>query len=79
MKNEAGWFSKFLQALEDTEHHELVRELRGEPCNEDGEAHKSSPVTDKDFIKLSLRKTGKQQRSNIILLFRLDTSLLVSV
>lgn len=38
VKNEAGWFSKFLQALEDTEHHELVRELRGEPCNEDGEA-----------------------------------------
>uniref|UniRef100_A0A671SMW2 RNA helicase n=1 Tax=Sinocyclocheilus anshuiensis TaxID=1608454 RepID=A0A671SMW2_9TELE len=35
VKNEAGWFSKFLQALEDTEHHELVRELRGEPCNED--------------------------------------------
>ncbi|XP_067300684.1 interferon-induced helicase C domain-containing protein 1 [Pseudorasbora parva] len=34
VKNEAGWFSKFLQALEDTEHHELVRELRGEPCNE---------------------------------------------
>uniref|UniRef100_A0A8C1EJH8 RNA helicase n=1 Tax=Cyprinus carpio carpio TaxID=630221 RepID=A0A8C1EJH8_CYPCA len=49
VKNEAGWFSKFLQALEDTEHHELVRELRGEPCNEDGEAHKSSPVTDKEF------------------------------
>uniref|UniRef100_A0A673FX45 RNA helicase n=1 Tax=Sinocyclocheilus rhinocerous TaxID=307959 RepID=A0A673FX45_9TELE len=38
VKNEAGWFSKFLQALEDTEHHDLVRELRGEPCNEDGEA-----------------------------------------
>uniref|UniRef100_A0A9J7WYD9 RNA helicase n=1 Tax=Cyprinus carpio carpio TaxID=630221 RepID=A0A9J7WYD9_CYPCA len=37
VKNEAGWFSKFLQALEDTEHHDLVRELRGEPCNEDGE------------------------------------------
>lgn len=35
VKNEAGWFSKFLQALEETEHHELVRELRGEPCNED--------------------------------------------
>uniref|UniRef100_A0A8C1R988 RNA helicase n=1 Tax=Cyprinus carpio TaxID=7962 RepID=A0A8C1R988_CYPCA len=35
VKNEAGWFSKFLQALEDTEHHDLVRELRGEPCNED--------------------------------------------
>uniref|UniRef100_A0A8C1XHC8 RNA helicase n=1 Tax=Cyprinus carpio TaxID=7962 RepID=A0A8C1XHC8_CYPCA len=35
VKNEVGWFSKFLQALEDTEHHELVRELRGEPCNED--------------------------------------------
>uniref|UniRef100_A0A8C1XF74 RNA helicase n=1 Tax=Cyprinus carpio TaxID=7962 RepID=A0A8C1XF74_CYPCA len=49
VKNEVGWFSKFLQALEDTEHHELVRELRGEPCNEDGEAHKSSPVTDKEF------------------------------
>uniref|UniRef100_A0A8C1NV84 RNA helicase n=1 Tax=Cyprinus carpio TaxID=7962 RepID=A0A8C1NV84_CYPCA len=45
VKNEAGWFSKFLQALEDTEHHDLVRELRGEPCNEDGEAlimHKES-------------------------------------
>uniref|UniRef100_A0A8C2AXE0 RNA helicase n=1 Tax=Cyprinus carpio TaxID=7962 RepID=A0A8C2AXE0_CYPCA len=38
VKNEAGWFSKFLQALEDTEHHDLVRELRGEPCNGDGEA-----------------------------------------
>uniref|UniRef100_A0A672SBC6 RNA helicase n=1 Tax=Sinocyclocheilus grahami TaxID=75366 RepID=A0A672SBC6_SINGR len=52
VKNEAGWFSKFLQALEDTEHRELVRELRGEPCNEDGEAHvqhKSSPATDKEF------------------------------
>uniref|UniRef100_A0A673KAD6 RNA helicase n=1 Tax=Sinocyclocheilus rhinocerous TaxID=307959 RepID=A0A673KAD6_9TELE len=52
VKNEAGWFSKFLQALEDTEHHELVRERRGEPCNEDGEAHvqhKSSPATDKEF------------------------------
>nr|AYN78121.1 melanoma differentiation-associated protein 5 [Pimephales promelas] len=35
VKNEAGWFSKFLQALEETEHRELVRELRGEPCNED--------------------------------------------
>uniref|UniRef100_A0A8C2AVK9 RNA helicase n=1 Tax=Cyprinus carpio TaxID=7962 RepID=A0A8C2AVK9_CYPCA len=35
VKNEAGWFSKFLQALEDTEHHDLVRELRGEPCNGD--------------------------------------------
>uniref|UniRef100_A0A9J8A2Q8 RNA helicase n=1 Tax=Cyprinus carpio carpio TaxID=630221 RepID=A0A9J8A2Q8_CYPCA len=71
VKNEAGWFSKFLQALEDTEHHELVRELRGEPCNEDGEAHKSSPVTDKEFHQAatgSLRKTGKKQRSNIILL-----------
>uniref|UniRef100_A0A8C2JEI4 RNA helicase n=1 Tax=Cyprinus carpio TaxID=7962 RepID=A0A8C2JEI4_CYPCA len=82
VKNEAGWFSKFLQALEDTEHHELVRELRGEPCNEDGEAHKSSPVTDKEFHQTatgSLRKTGKKQRSNIILLFRLDTPLLVSV
>uniref|UniRef100_A0A9J7Y852 RNA helicase n=1 Tax=Cyprinus carpio carpio TaxID=630221 RepID=A0A9J7Y852_CYPCA len=81
VKNEAGWFSKFLQALEDTEHHELVRELRGEPCNEDGEAHKSSPVTDKEFHQAatgSLRKTGKKQRSNIILLFRLDTPLLVS-
>uniref|UniRef100_A0A8C1N341 RNA helicase n=1 Tax=Cyprinus carpio TaxID=7962 RepID=A0A8C1N341_CYPCA len=78
VKNEAGWFSKFLQALEDTEHHELVRELRGEPCNEDGEAHKSSPVTDKEFHQAatgSLRKTGKKQRSNIILLFRLDTPL----
>uniref|UniRef100_A0A8C1P154 RNA helicase n=1 Tax=Cyprinus carpio TaxID=7962 RepID=A0A8C1P154_CYPCA len=41
VKNEAGWFSKFLQALEDTEHHDLVRELRGEPCNEDGEALKT--------------------------------------
>uniref|UniRef100_A0A8C2QB36 RNA helicase n=1 Tax=Cyprinus carpio TaxID=7962 RepID=A0A8C2QB36_CYPCA len=38
VKNEAGWFSKFLQALEDTEHHDLVRELRGELCNGDGEA-----------------------------------------
>uniref|UniRef100_A0A672SAL4 RNA helicase n=1 Tax=Sinocyclocheilus grahami TaxID=75366 RepID=A0A672SAL4_SINGR len=56
VKNEAGWFSKFLQALEDTEHRELVRELRGEPCNEDGEAHvqhKSSPATDKEFHQLS--------------------------
>ncbi|KAK7169534.1 hypothetical protein R3I93_005494 [Phoxinus phoxinus] len=35
VKNEVGWFSKFLQALEETEHHELVRELRGEPCHED--------------------------------------------
>uniref|UniRef100_A0A8C2QAT3 RNA helicase n=1 Tax=Cyprinus carpio TaxID=7962 RepID=A0A8C2QAT3_CYPCA len=35
VKNEAGWFSKFLQALEDTEHHDLVRELRGELCNGD--------------------------------------------
>uniref|UniRef100_A0A8C1NSJ5 RNA helicase n=1 Tax=Cyprinus carpio TaxID=7962 RepID=A0A8C1NSJ5_CYPCA len=48
VKNEAGWFSKFLQALEDTEHHDLVRELRGEPCNEDGEAPATGP----------LRKTG---------------------
>uniref|UniRef100_A0A672SAK8 RNA helicase n=1 Tax=Sinocyclocheilus grahami TaxID=75366 RepID=A0A672SAK8_SINGR len=84
VKNEAGWFSKFLQALEDTEHRELVRELRGEPCNEDGEAHvqhKSSPATDKEFHQAatgSLRKTGKQQWSNIIPLFRLDTPLLVS-
>uniref|UniRef100_A0A673KAI7 RNA helicase n=1 Tax=Sinocyclocheilus rhinocerous TaxID=307959 RepID=A0A673KAI7_9TELE len=84
VKNEAGWFSKFLQALEDTEHHELVRERRGEPCNEDGEAHvqhKSSPATDKEFHQAatgSLRETGKQQRSNIIPLFRLDTPLLVS-
>uniref|UniRef100_A0A8C1XK75 RNA helicase n=1 Tax=Cyprinus carpio TaxID=7962 RepID=A0A8C1XK75_CYPCA len=54
VKNEVGWFSKFLQALEDTEHHELVRELRGEPCNEDGEAHKSSPVTDKEFHQACL-------------------------
>uniref|UniRef100_A0A673KE48 RNA helicase n=1 Tax=Sinocyclocheilus rhinocerous TaxID=307959 RepID=A0A673KE48_9TELE len=56
VKNEAGWFSKFLQALEDTEHHELVRERRGEPCNEDGEAHvqhKSSPATDKEFHQAS--------------------------
>lgn len=35
VKNETGWFSKFLQALEDTEHYDLARELRGEPCNED--------------------------------------------
>ncbi|XP_055072251.2 interferon-induced helicase C domain-containing protein 1 [Misgurnus anguillicaudatus] len=35
VKNEPGWFSKFLKALEDTEHYDLARELRGEPCNED--------------------------------------------
>uniref|UniRef100_A0A8C1P267 RNA helicase n=1 Tax=Cyprinus carpio TaxID=7962 RepID=A0A8C1P267_CYPCA len=48
VKNEAGWFSKFLQALEDTEHHDLVRELRGEPCNEDGEARTESLDEKKD-------------------------------
>uniref|UniRef100_A0A8C1XKE1 RNA helicase n=1 Tax=Cyprinus carpio TaxID=7962 RepID=A0A8C1XKE1_CYPCA len=51
VKNEVGWFSKFLQALEDTEHHELVRELRGEPCNEDGEAHKSSPAMSVETVE----------------------------
>uniref|UniRef100_A0A673FTJ6 RNA helicase n=1 Tax=Sinocyclocheilus rhinocerous TaxID=307959 RepID=A0A673FTJ6_9TELE len=50
VKNEAGWFSKFLQALEDTEHHDLVRELRGEPCNEDGEQHIYS-LTEVDMYK----------------------------
>uniref|UniRef100_A0A8C2AVI9 RNA helicase n=1 Tax=Cyprinus carpio TaxID=7962 RepID=A0A8C2AVI9_CYPCA len=48
VKNEAGWFSKFLQALEDTEHHDLVRELRGEPCNGDGEARTESLDEKKD-------------------------------
>ncbi|XP_057192473.1 interferon-induced helicase C domain-containing protein 1 isoform X1 [Triplophysa rosa] len=35
VKNETGWFSKFLKALEDTAHPGLARELRGEPNNED--------------------------------------------
>uniref|UniRef100_A0A8C2PYF6 RNA helicase n=1 Tax=Cyprinus carpio TaxID=7962 RepID=A0A8C2PYF6_CYPCA len=79
VKNEAGWFSKFLQALEDTEHHELVRELRGEPCNEDGEAHKSSPVTDKEFHQTatgSLRKTGKNSMSLLPPVLSANSSLL---
>uniref|UniRef100_A0A8C1N7U1 RNA helicase n=1 Tax=Cyprinus carpio TaxID=7962 RepID=A0A8C1N7U1_CYPCA len=72
VKNEAGWFSKFLQALEDTEHHELVRELRGEPCNEDGEAHKSSPVTDKEFHQtksnwLKMSSPSQESKRDIVL------------
>uniref|UniRef100_A0A672P3P1 RNA helicase n=1 Tax=Sinocyclocheilus grahami TaxID=75366 RepID=A0A672P3P1_SINGR len=57
VKNEAGWFSKFLQALEDTEHHDLVRELRGEPCNEDGE----------DRLSLSFSPSSEESKSNIVL------------
>lgn len=30
-KNEFGWFSQFLDALEKTEHIWLVKELRGDP------------------------------------------------
>lgn len=71
VKNEAGWFSKFLQALEDTEHHELMRELRGEPCNEDGEAHISTKASctnhlqrlRKNFIKLPQALLEKQESS----------------
>uniref|UniRef100_A0A673FND9 RNA helicase n=1 Tax=Sinocyclocheilus rhinocerous TaxID=307959 RepID=A0A673FND9_9TELE len=58
VKNEAGWFSKFLQALEDTEHHDLVRELRGEPCNEDG------LVDQKNFSRRKNKSTlAKSRRS----------------
>ncbi|TRY66182.1 hypothetical protein DNTS_028295 [Danionella cerebrum] len=35
VKNDVGWFSKFLHVLETTEHHQLVRELRGEFGSDD--------------------------------------------
>uniref|UniRef100_A0A672P6M1 RNA helicase n=1 Tax=Sinocyclocheilus grahami TaxID=75366 RepID=A0A672P6M1_SINGR len=69
VKNEAGWFSKFLQALEDTEHHDLVRELRGEPCNEDGEARTKTGVGNRtpDRLSLSFSPSSEESKSNIVL------------
>uniref|UniRef100_A0A8C1EN12 RNA helicase n=1 Tax=Cyprinus carpio carpio TaxID=630221 RepID=A0A8C1EN12_CYPCA len=60
VKNEAGWFSKFLQALEDTEHHDLVRELRGEPCNEDGEARTQTQLSNYRIISLPSSEESKR-------------------
>uniref|UniRef100_A0A8C2AW01 RNA helicase n=1 Tax=Cyprinus carpio TaxID=7962 RepID=A0A8C2AW01_CYPCA len=60
VKNEAGWFSKFLQALEDTEHHDLVRELRGEPCNGDGEARTQTQLSNYRIISLPSSEESKR-------------------
>uniref|UniRef100_A0A673FTK1 RNA helicase n=1 Tax=Sinocyclocheilus rhinocerous TaxID=307959 RepID=A0A673FTK1_9TELE len=65
VKNEAGWFSKFLQALEDTEHHDLVRELRGEPCNEDGFI--KEPWEKNDHLSLSFSPSSEESKRNIVL------------
>uniref|UniRef100_A0A673FXK3 RNA helicase n=1 Tax=Sinocyclocheilus rhinocerous TaxID=307959 RepID=A0A673FXK3_9TELE len=75
VKNEAGWFSKFLQALEDTEHHDLVRELRGEPCNEDGEPPtkhmycccSEEPCEPHDHLSLSFSPSSEESKRNIVL------------
>lgn len=58
VKNETGWFSKFLKALEDTEHYELARELRGEPCNEDGK-RTNTTKTSHTFLQKSFPGTDK--------------------
>uniref|UniRef100_A0A8C2L6Y6 RNA helicase n=1 Tax=Cyprinus carpio TaxID=7962 RepID=A0A8C2L6Y6_CYPCA len=60
VKNEAGWFSKFLQALEDTEHHDLVRELRGELCNGDGEARTQTQLSNYRIISLPSSEESKR-------------------
>ncbi|XP_072541827.1 interferon-induced helicase C domain-containing protein 1 [Salminus brasiliensis] len=41
VKNELGWFSQFLDALEETGHAGLVRELRGDPLEDHGAAGES--------------------------------------
>uniref|UniRef100_A0A8B9RDK6 RNA helicase n=1 Tax=Astyanax mexicanus TaxID=7994 RepID=A0A8B9RDK6_ASTMX len=38
VKNELGWFSQFLEALEETGHGDLAKELRGDPLEDVGEA-----------------------------------------
>nr|AEN04473.1 melanoma differentiation-associated protein 5 [Carassius auratus] len=70
VKNEAGWFSKFLQALEDTEHHELVRELRGEPCNKDEsmsvETHEFKTVEEGEQMCLAAEKEADSVNSSLL-------------
>ncbi|XP_067264780.1 interferon-induced helicase C domain-containing protein 1 [Chanodichthys erythropterus] len=70
VKNEAGWFSKFLQALEDTEHHELVRELRGEPCNEDEsmsvETHEFKTAEEDEQMCLAAEKEVDSVNSSLL-------------
>lgn len=60
MKNEAGWFSKFLQALEDTEHRDLMRELRGEPCEGD-----EGMSVDSSDAQAEVKDTGAVRRNSM--------------
>lgn len=60
VKNEAGWFSKFLQALEDTEHRDLMRELRGEPCEGD-----EGMSVDSSDAQAEVKDTGAVRRNSM--------------
>uniref|UniRef100_W5KRT9 RNA helicase n=1 Tax=Astyanax mexicanus TaxID=7994 RepID=W5KRT9_ASTMX len=42
VKNELGWFSQFLEALEETGHGDLAKELRGDPLEDVGAAAQES-------------------------------------
>ncbi|XP_030641741.1 interferon-induced helicase C domain-containing protein 1 [Chanos chanos] len=55
VRNPVGWFSQFLSALEDTGHPDLVRELRGEPLNneDDGPDKSDTPGVLKDESECS--------------------------
>uniref|UniRef100_A0A8B9KCM4 RNA helicase n=1 Tax=Astyanax mexicanus TaxID=7994 RepID=A0A8B9KCM4_ASTMX len=41
VKNELGWFSQFLEALEETGHGDLAKELRGDPLEDNTEDYRS--------------------------------------
>ncbi|XP_058248986.1 interferon-induced helicase C domain-containing protein 1 [Hemibagrus wyckioides] len=54
-KNEFGWFSQFLDALEKTEHIWLVKELRGDPDEPKSSADVDKPQSLKDESELATK------------------------
>ncbi|MCI4378566.1 hypothetical protein PGIGA_G00217330 [Pangasianodon gigas] len=59
-KNEFGWFSQFLDALEKTEHIRLVQELRGEPDEpSESSADVDKPQSLKDESELATQTDTK--------------------
>ncbi|XP_051565549.1 interferon-induced helicase C domain-containing protein 1-like isoform X2 [Myxocyprinus asiaticus] len=76
VKNETGWFSKFLQALEDTEHHDLARQLRGEPEVMSVETYESSTVEESEQVCMAAPTETNMNDSTPSLTLSADNSLL---
>ncbi|XP_062861994.1 interferon-induced helicase C domain-containing protein 1 [Trichomycterus rosablanca] len=59
VKNEHGWFSQFLDALEKTGHGILASELRGGPVELDDEVDKPQALEDKSELATQAKETGE--------------------